>query len=107
MARVVPMVCHAREKTERPKGMKLLAPKETLQRKLAKFKAAVRNVMVFCCDSQDECLVKACQSRQNRLLNLAISNKHACIQGLPHINDEDAKAIAAEISYLKGITSKK
>ena len=63
--------------------------------------------MVFCCDVQDENVFKACASRQNRLMGLAIGNKHACIQGMPVVDDMDAEAIADEILKFKGVVSKK
>ena len=89
------------------KGKQLLAPKATLQRQIAKVKVAIRKVMVFCIDMEDECIFKTCRSRQHRLNGLAISNKHACIQGMPVITNEDAEAITEEILQLKGVISKK
>ena len=85
------------EKPTRAKGKKLLEPKVTLLKKIAEFKAAVRKVMVFCCDIQDEQLFRTCPSRQNRLIDLAIANKQSAVQGRPYIPENEAKAIAADI----------
>ena len=62
--------------------------------------------MVFCCDTKGEHLFRACPSRQNRLIDLAIGNKQASIQGMPWLPEDEAKTIAADIVNLKGMCSK-
>ena len=94
------------EKPARAKGKKLLEPKVTLLRTISEFKAAVRKVMVFCCDTKDEHLFRACPSRQNRLIDLAIGNKQVAIQGMPCIPEDEAETIVADILSFKGMCSK-
>ena len=86
--------------------MALLEPKPTLQKKLAEFKATVRYITIFCCDTEDERKFKTCQSQQNRLLALAVANKHACIQGMPEVGATHARHIADHVLRLRGICTK-
>ena len=90
-------------RSQRVTGKALLIPKPPLQKELAKFKAATRRVVTYCCNDEDEKAFKACRSSENRLAGLAIDNKHACIQGMPHIGDEDAVAIAQAILKFKKV----
>ena len=66
-------------KPQRPKGKELPAPKKTLQKKTAEFKAIVMQVIIFYVEESDEHLFEACRSPENRLQPLAIDNKHACM----------------------------
>ena len=66
----------------------------------------LKSVVTFCCEVEDESLSKTCASRQNRMADLAISIKHACIKGMPEIDENDAKMIAKAVLGLKGVNSK-
>ena len=75
--------------------------KPQLKKEIAKFKADVKRVAVYCCEEAGEEKFKACRTPQNSLTGLAIGNKHACIQVMPHVEGEDAIAIAEATLKLK------
>ena len=79
----------------------------SLQTKVAKFKARTRKIATFCMDTKDEWHVGTAYNRQNRLSKLAITNKHACIRGVPKVNAEEAEAITEAILAMRGAHRKK
>ena len=96
-------------RTEREREKRLLDTKPTLQSEMAMFNATLRQVAIFCCDEEYEDLFKPCRSLftpcrspRNRLKELAVGNKLACIQGTPDVSEEDAASIAVTILWLKG-----
>ena len=70
------------------------------------FKATVRWIASHCVSKDDEWRLQTSYIRQNRLIGLGITNKHAAIRGLPKLSDEQAKAIAKNILKTKGLLKK-
>ena len=91
--RAVSVVHDAFPQAAEVKGKALLSQKPQLQKEVAKFKAAVKRVAIYCCEDSDEQVFKACRIPNKRLAEVAICNKHACIQGMPHVSEDDAIAI--------------
>ena len=46
-------------------------------------------------------------ARDNRLADLAITNKHACVQGMPKINSTEAEEITKAILEMRGFKGNK
>ena len=90
-----------------PEEDMLLEPKDILQKEMAKFKQAIRAITSNTVDQDEEWQLQTCYARKNRLSGIAISNKHAAIQGIPYINEEDAKKITAALLAMKGASKKK
>ena len=80
----------------------LLEPKDISQKEMAKFKQVVRTITCNTVDQDQEWQLQTRYARENRLSGVAISNKHAAIQGLPYMNEEDAKKITAALLAMKG-----
>ena len=85
----------------------LLEPKDILQKEMAKFKQAIRAIANNTVDQDEEWHLQTCYARKNRFSGIAISNKHAAIQGIPYINEEDAKKITVALLAMKGAYKKK
>ena len=82
-----------------------LAPKSFLQSDIANFKRKVRKINLHCVQDPDDWHLKTCHGRANRLKQLAISNKHAGVQGMPEITDKEADAIMRSILAMRGGSS--
>ena len=86
---------------------KPLSKVESLQSALANFKRRIRRVMTSCTDEDDEWQMRTCYAVSNRLDKIAITNKHTAIQGLPILEEEDAKLITTAILAMRGINQKR
>ena len=77
--------CECKEIVEARKE-KPLSKATTLQTAIATFKARTRNIAKHCTEREEEEVhTKVSYTRGNRLQKLAISNKHAGINGTPPI----------------------
>ena len=85
-------------KPERVRGKQLLEKKGTLQKEITELKKDLRQVTVFCCDVENEWLFQTCRSPQNRMMGLAIGNKHASIRGTPAVEAEEAAEVTRMVS---------
>ena len=95
------------EKPKAKNGKAMLTPNPSLKSQIARFKADVRKLKLYCCDIEDAWIFQACKSPLNRLREVAITNKHAAILGMPRITKEDATAIVTNILAIKNATSTK
>ena len=66
-----------------------------------------RMVALHCVAKQDEWHCQTCQARSNRLEELAISNRHAAIRGMPKMIEQDAKRVTAAILAMRGVNQRK
>ena len=80
---------------------------ETLQSAMAGFKRRVRKITKQCTKEEDEVYTSVSYARINRLQGLAISNKHAAINGTPIVDEEDARIIVKAILAMRGVNQKK
>ena len=60
-----------------------------------------------CINEEHEGVLKTCYSRINRLSKAGVWNKHAGIQGMPAVTEEEQGSIMKTILALKGHNSKK
>jgi hypothetical protein len=74
----------------------------SLQTKVAKFKSRTRKLAIFCMQEDDEWQIGTAYNRQNRLSKLAITNKHACIRGVPKMSVKEAEAVTEAIIAMRG-----
>ena len=88
-------------------GKEGLVDKTTLQTELKDFKAAVRRVAMHCCSEDQEWCFATTYSRQNRLKELAICNKHAGFRRMPYVEKETATVVVKCILDMKGATTRK
>ena len=78
-----------------------------LQNEITLFKKQVREISTYCVSEDQEWLFQTCYARANRLKTAAVNNKHAAIQGLPSISNEEAEVILTTILEMKGTRTKK
>ena len=79
----------------------MLSPSPSFKSQIAKFKADVRKLKLYCCEIDDEGILETCKSPQNRLKEVAIMNEHAAIRGMPKIIKKDATDIVTHILAIK------
>ena len=84
-----------------------LRAKRSLQTALTTFKARCRRIKVMCMKEEGEHYLATSYTHQNRLTELGIDNKHAGIEGLPVVSEEDAKIITQSILAMRGAHQKK
>ena len=89
------------------KNAKQLAKKETLQTELARFKKCMRKLAMECIDETQEWIFDTCYSRKNRLLQAAVSNKHAGIKGMPVLTQCEKELVMRILLEIKGKSIKK
>ena len=58
------------------------------------FKHHVRWLAAHAVDADQEWVLHTSKTRANRLKSLGVTNKHACIKGLPALSDVQAKNVA-------------
>ena len=85
---------------------KPLSKAMTLQTAIATFKARTRKIAKHCTEREEEVHTKVSYTRGNRLQKLAISNKHAGINGTPIISKIDAELITKAMLAMRGINQK-
>ena len=84
-----------------------LKPKESLQKALAAFNMHCRRIRMLCIEEGDEHHLATSYNKQSRLTMLGIENNHAAIEGMPTLNDSDAKMITQSILAMRGVSQKK
>ena len=86
----------------------MLMSKVSLQSQIAGIKKHVRIIKRHCVSTEDEWNLNTCYGRCNRLKGAGVANKHAAMQGMPKIPNEDADKIMSVIQQMRGsIGSKK
>jgi hypothetical protein len=84
-----------------------LANTKPLASDVAKFKSMTRMIATQCIDEGEEWILSTSYARANRLKEAAVSNKHAAIQGMPKVPQEEAEQIMKAILRMKGAYTKK
>ena len=79
-----------------------MRPKESLRKALAAFKMHCRIIRMLCIGEGDEHHFATSYNKQSRLKVLGIENNHAAIEGMPTLNDSDAKLITQSILAMRG-----
>ena len=82
-------------------GENFLTERGKLKSMLKSFKQQVRWLAVHAVAVDQEWTLQTSKTRANRLRPLGVTNKHACIKGIPVLSDEQAKMIAKCILVLK------
>ncbi len=62
---------------------------------------------MLCIEEGDEHRLATSYNKQSRLKVLGIENNHAAIEGMPTLNDSDAKLITQSILAMRGVSQKK
>ena len=85
----------------------ILGNKNMLQKDLAAFYKFTRDVFCHTCPPEHEWIIKPSYARTNRLNKLYISDKHASINGMPNVTDEENAQIVKRVVAMRGIHAKK
>ena len=83
-----------------------LHPHQNLQKALAHFKVQCRRIKTQCIEEGDEHHLATSYSQTNRLRIMGIENKQAAIEGMPALDDKEAKMITQAILAMRGINQK-
>ena len=67
----------------------------------------MRKLATECIDETQEWIFDTCYSRKNRLLQAAISNKHAGIKGMPVLTQGEKELVMRILLEIKGKSTKK
>ena len=67
----------------------------------------MRKISTYCIKEEQEWIFNTCYARPNRLEMAAVGNKHASIQGMPRIPQDEAESILKAILAMKGARTKK
>ena len=62
---------------------------------------------MHCTKKEDEWHLHTCEARSNRMEELAISNKHAGIKGMPRLEEEEARKVTAAVLAMRGVNQRK
>ena len=86
--------------------MKPMAKTLSLQTAIKQFKRRTRKVAMRCTQKEEDWHLQTCEGRRNRMEELAISNKHAGVRGIPQLDEEQSKTVTSAVFAMRGDGSK-